>query len=100
MFQGLGWMVAMFMYAIWTPRLMSADLPAPSIRPGAYIAVEPTGYRAQAFLTLDTKAPSIVPTDFFGVTSVATADVLKIIESIAGHTPLAACVLVLLSHHS
>jgi tellurite resistance protein TehA-like permease len=84
MFQGLGWMVATFMYAIWTLRLMSANLPAPSMRPGAYIAVGPTAYTAQAFLTLGRRAPSIVPTDFFGVTSVATGDVLRIIGSIAG----------------
>jgi C4-dicarboxylate transporter/malic acid transport protein len=84
MFQGLGWMVATFMYAIWTLRLMSADLPAPSMRPGAYIAVGPTGYTAQAFLTLGRRAPNILPTDFFGATSVATGDVLKIIGSIAG----------------
>src|SRR3954452_7463709 len=75
MFQGLGWMVVTFMYAIWALRLMSADLP--SMRPAASIAVGPTGYTAQAFLMLGTRAPSIVPTDFFGVTSVATGDVLR-----------------------
>jgi C4-dicarboxylate transporter/malic acid transport protein len=83
-FQGLGWMVATFMYAIWTVRLMCADLPMPSMRPGAYIAVGPTGYTAQALLALGGKAPSVLPDGFFGVTSVPTGDVLKIIGSVAG----------------
>jgi tellurite resistance protein TehA-like permease len=84
MFQGLGWMVATFMYAIWTLRPMGVDLPAPSMRPGAYVAVGPTGYTAQAFLTLGNRAPSIRPTDFFRITSVATGDILEIIGSIVG----------------
>ena len=41
--QGSGWMVATFMYVLWTFRLLSYDLPAPSMRPGMYIAVGPTG---------------------------------------------------------
>lgn len=41
--QGLGWMVTVFMYVLWTIRLLCDDLPAPSTRPGMYIAVGPTG---------------------------------------------------------
>lgn len=41
--QGLGWMVAVFMYGLWTIRLLSADLPPPSMRPSMYIAVGPIG---------------------------------------------------------
>lgn len=41
--QGLGWMVTTFLYAVWTIRLLCDDLPAPSSRPGMYIAVGPTG---------------------------------------------------------
>lgn len=41
--QGLGWMVATFLYVLWTLRLLHNDLPDPSDRPGMYIAVGPTG---------------------------------------------------------
>ena len=43
MFQGLGWMVSIFMYSIYTQRLMGSDLPAPPQRPGMYISVGPAG---------------------------------------------------------
>ena len=83
--QGLGWMVATFMYAIWTIRLMSADVPAPPTRPGAYISVGPTGYTAQALLTLGSTAPTVVPTGFLGVPdSVPVGYILKILGSVAG----------------
>ena len=102
-FQGLGWMVSTFMYGIWTIRLMSSDMPPPSTRPGAYIAVGPTGkhrdftrssssiltrslgYTAQALLTLGSRAPSVVPSDFLGNSSaIPTGDLLKVIGSICG----------------
>jgi tellurite resistance protein TehA-like permease len=41
MFQGLGWMVSVFMYTIFIIRLMSSDLPPPSMRAGMYISVGP-----------------------------------------------------------
>ena len=41
--QGLGWMVSVFMYGLWTIRLLTADLPPPSMRPSMYIAVGPIG---------------------------------------------------------
>ena len=41
--QGLGWMVTIFLYVLWTIRLLHNDLPDPAHRPGMYIAVGPTG---------------------------------------------------------
>ena len=41
--QGLGWMVTVFMYAMFALRLLTEDIPAPPLRPGMYIAVGPTG---------------------------------------------------------
>lgn len=41
--QGLGWIVTIFLYVLWTIRLLHNDLPDPSHRPGMYIAVGPTG---------------------------------------------------------
>lgn len=41
MFQGLGWVVAHFMYTIYIIRLMSGELPDPRMRAGMYISVGP-----------------------------------------------------------
>ena len=41
MFQGLGWVVAHFMYTIFIIRLMSGELPDPRMRAGMYISVGP-----------------------------------------------------------
>lgn len=41
MFQGLGWIVAHFMYPIYIIRLMSGELPEPHMRGGMYISVGP-----------------------------------------------------------
>ena len=40
-FQGLGWVVAHFMYTIFIIRLMSGELPDPPMRAGMYISVGP-----------------------------------------------------------
>jgi tellurite resistance protein TehA-like permease len=42
-FQGLGWMVTTFLYVMWTLRLLTYGLPVPSMRPGMYVSVGPTG---------------------------------------------------------
>ena len=42
LFQGLGWIVTIFLSAMWTIRLLTNELPDPSMRPGMYIAVGPT----------------------------------------------------------
>lgn len=41
--QGLGWMLALFIYAVYLSRLIQHQLPAASKRPGMFIAVGPTG---------------------------------------------------------
>jgi tellurite resistance protein TehA-like permease len=41
MFQGLGWIVAHFMYPIYIIRLISGELPEPHMRGGMYISVGP-----------------------------------------------------------
>ncbi len=43
MMQGLAWTVALMMYAIYTQRLMTSDLPSPSTRPGMFVSVGPAG---------------------------------------------------------
>ncbi|KAK5188846.1 hypothetical protein LTS03_011618 [Exophiala xenobiotica] len=63
-FQGLGWMVTVFLYAIWVIRLFSTDLPVPSLRPGMYVAVGPTAYTAVGMVMLSERATFILPNDF------------------------------------
>ena len=83
--QGLGWMVATFLYVIWTLRLFTADLPPPSGRPGMYIAVGPTGYTALALLTLGSRCPRILPRNFLGASAgVPAGEVLRILGTISG----------------
>jgi tellurite resistance protein TehA-like permease len=41
--QGLGWMLSLFIYAVYLTRLIQHNLPDPSKRPGMYIAVGPAG---------------------------------------------------------
>ena len=84
MFQGLGWMVSIFMYAIYVIRLMSSDLPAPPMRPGMFISVGPAGYTASAFVSLGEQAQTILPESYLGVTSVPVGDILTIMGTFAG----------------
>jgi C4-dicarboxylate transporter/malic acid transport protein len=41
LFQGLGWIVSMFLYAIYMIRLMAYEVPNSAMRPGMFIAVGP-----------------------------------------------------------
>jgi C4-dicarboxylate transporter/malic acid transport protein len=84
MFQGLGWMVSIFMYVIYVIRLMSSDLPAPSMRPGMFISVGPAGYTATALVSLGTQAQTILTGSYLGVTSVPIGDVLHIMGTFSG----------------
>ena len=82
--QGLGWMVTTFLYVMWTLRLFSAELPPPSARPGMYIAVGPTGYTAQALLTLGSRCPKILPQDFLGASRVPAGEIIRVLGIVAG----------------
>ncbi|OAL37247.1 hypothetical protein AYO20_03423 [Fonsecaea nubica] len=83
-FQGLGWMVSVFLYTIWVIRLFSADLPVPSQRPGMYVAVGPTAYTATGLVMLSERATSVLPVDFLGVKTISAPEVLRVTGSIAG----------------
>lgn len=85
LFQGLGWMVSIFMYTIYVLRLMSHELPPPPARPGMFIGVGPAGYTSAAFVSLGVQAQKILPDDFMGTSpTAATGDVLKILGVTAG----------------
>lgn len=41
--QGLGWILALFIYVVYLTRLISNNMPPPSTRPGMYVSVGPAG---------------------------------------------------------
>jgi len=83
-FQGLGWMVSIFMYTIYILRLMSSELPPASSRPAMFISVGPAGYTSAAFVALGVQARDILPPDFMGVTGIPAGEVLRIIGIVTG----------------
>ena len=56
-FQGLGWMIAFLMYAIYTHRLMTYGLPAPDLRPGMFIPVGPPSFTGLVLIGLADALP-------------------------------------------
>ncbi|THY76440.1 malic acid transporter [Aureobasidium pullulans] len=85
MLQGMGWCVALMMYAIYTQRLMVSALPDPSTRPGMYVSVGPAGYTAAALISLGRQAPAVFERkQFFGITSLLVEDVIKVLGIMAG----------------
>ncbi|KAK4696756.1 hypothetical protein P7C71_g1218, partial [Lecanoromycetidae sp. Uapishka_2] len=79
-FQGLGFMVASFMYANYIGRLMSHGLSAPNTRPGMFISVGPPAFTGLAFIGLANAAIRVFPHTFVvGAADVSTAQVLKIV---------------------
>jgi C4-dicarboxylate transporter/malic acid transport protein len=60
-FQGLGFMVSLFMYGNYIGRLMTAGLPSPSLRPGMFITVGPPSFTALALLGMAKAAQRVFP---------------------------------------
>ena len=101
MFQGLGWMVSIFMYTIYTLRLMTGDLPEPPLRAGMFISVGPvctsafilfisidsflltylSAYTALAFVALGIRAQEVLPPDFLG-SSLHAGEIFKVLGAI------------------
>jgi tellurite resistance protein TehA-like permease len=43
LFKGLAWLISFLMYGIYMQRLMTSELPSPTVRPGMYVSVGPAG---------------------------------------------------------
>lgn len=84
MLQGLSWTVALMMYSLYTQRLMTSSLPAPSTRPGMYVSVGPAGYTAAGLISLGTQASSVLPEDTFNVSSLPDGDIVRVMGILAG----------------
>ncbi|MCJ1299125.1 hypothetical protein MMC08_001916 [Hypocenomyce scalaris] len=79
-FQGVGFLVAVFMYSNYVGRLMSFGLPSPDTRPGMFIAVGPPSFTALALMEMANDALIIFPHTFIlGTSGLPTAQVLKLL---------------------
>ncbi|KAH3944509.1 hypothetical protein HBI56_171880 [Parastagonospora nodorum] len=83
-FQGLAWLISFLMYAIYMQRLMTSQLPSPTVRPGMYVSVGPAGYTAAGLFSLAKQAPRLIPPDYFTDTTVPDGEIVKIMGIMAG----------------
>ena len=65
-FQGIGFMVSLMIYASFLYRLMTQKLPRESMRPGMFVSVGPSGFTISAIVSLGSNLPRIASQDFFG----------------------------------
>lgn len=84
MLQGLAWIVALMMYAMYMQRLMTSSLPAPSTRPGMYVSVGPAGYTAAGLVSLGVQAPNILYTNAFTQNSIPDGDIVRVVGTMSG----------------
>ncbi|KAF2767625.1 hypothetical protein EJ03DRAFT_376055 [Teratosphaeria nubilosa] len=65
-FQGIGFLVSLLIYAAFIYRLMTQKLPQESLRPGMFISVGPSGFTIAAVMGMGSRLPSVVGPDFMG----------------------------------
>jgi len=65
-FQGIGFLVSLMIYAAFIYRLMTQKLPQESLRPGMFISVGPSGFTIAGVMTMGQNLPRVVPADFMG----------------------------------
>lgn len=71
--QGIGFLLALMIYAAFIYRLMTQKLPKESLRPGMFISVGPSGFTIAALITMGQELPNVVPPDFMGAGNGALA---------------------------
>ncbi|EWY80697.1 hypothetical protein FOYG_16626 [Fusarium oxysporum NRRL 32931] len=82
--QGLGWMLALFIYAVYLSRLIQHKLPDASKRPGMFIAVGPAAFTCGGLIALGTQAKSALPDDFLGTPSIPAGELWSGMSVAAG----------------
>lgn len=65
-FQGIGFMVSLMIYASFIYRLMTQKLPRESLRPAMFISVGPSGFTIAGVVSMGQVLPRVVPADFMG----------------------------------
>ncbi|KAI9640556.1 hypothetical protein NHQ30_010854 [Ciborinia camelliae] len=74
-FQGLGMLVAVFMYGPYLGRLMTNGLPEPNTRPGMFIAVGPPSFTGLALLGMSESFANIYPS-YTTISSISHPDII------------------------
>ena len=82
-FQGIGFLVSLMIYASFIYRLMTQKLPRESLRPGMFISVGPSGFTIAGVVTMGQRLPSVVPRDFMGNGPLA-GEVSKVVSTWMG----------------
>ncbi|KAF4333879.1 Malic acid transport [Fusarium beomiforme] len=82
--QGLGWMLALFIYVVYLSRLIQHKLPDASKRPGMFIAVGPTAFTCAGLIALGTQAKSALPDDFLSTPSIPAGELWSGMSVAAG----------------
>lgn len=65
-FQGIGFLVSLMIYAAFIYRLMTQKLPQESLRPGMFISIGPSGFTIAGVVSMGQQLPRVVPKDFMG----------------------------------
>lgn len=65
-FQGIGFLVSLMIYAAFLYRLMTQKLPEEGSRPGMFISVGPSGFTISGIISMGAQLPAVVPDDFMG----------------------------------
>ncbi|KAK5108969.1 hypothetical protein LTR62_007684 [Meristemomyces frigidus] len=82
-FQGIGFMVSLMIYAAFIYRLMTHKLPQESLRPGMFISVGPSGFTISGLVGMGQIIGDLVPGDFMG-DGVLAGKVTRILATWAG----------------
>ncbi|SMR45706.1 unnamed protein product [Zymoseptoria tritici ST99CH_1E4] len=78
-FQGIGFLLSLMIYAAFIYRLMTEKLPQENLRPGMFVSVGPSGFTIAGIVTMGQTLPRVVPPDFMGNGELA-GEVSKIVS--------------------
>ena len=78
--QGIGFLVALMIYASFMYRLMTQKLPQESARPGMFVSVGPSGFTVAGLIGMVENAEKALPPGFMG-DSRLTATILRVVAS-------------------
>ncbi|KAF7194833.1 Malic acid transport protein [Pseudocercospora fuligena] len=65
-FQGIGFLLSLMIYASFIYRLMTQKLPQETLRPGMFVSVGPSGFTISGIVSMGNTLPSVVGKDFMG----------------------------------
>ncbi|EME88457.1 uncharacterized protein MYCFIDRAFT_53683 [Pseudocercospora fijiensis CIRAD86] len=65
-FQGIGFLLSLMIYASFIYRLMTQKLPQETLRPGMFVSVGPSGFTISGIVGMGNTLPNVVGKDFMG----------------------------------